>query len=196
MSENDRMETASTEVTSIWRRNDIEKSTWRTHRYFVDFEIRIHVEISTSNQCHNSHVDSPFKIDIISTNFPRGISTSNPWQIDEDVSIGIAWNADKLTHMHDLTWVINNVNMCICVSMYICLCTYWGVYVYKFFFSFTLSLILVLIWGVTMKISHFSPFRAIQPLLMLCFFFLRLYQFLYSFSLGLYLWGNKTYLLT
>ena len=88
MLENDRMETASTEVTSIWRRNDIEKSTWRTHRYFVDFESRIHVEISTSNRCHNFHVDSPFKIDVASTNFARGISTSNRWRIDKDVSIG------------------------------------------------------------------------------------------------------------
>ena len=82
------METASTEVMSIWRRNDIEKSTWRTHRYFVDFESRIHVEISTSNRCHNFHVDSPFKIDIICMNFPRGISTLNGWRLDEDVSIG------------------------------------------------------------------------------------------------------------
>ena len=82
------METASTEVTSIWRRNDKEKSTWRTHRYFVDFESRIHVEISKSNRCHNFHVDSPFKIDVIFTNFPRGILTSNRWRIDEDVSIG------------------------------------------------------------------------------------------------------------
>ena len=85
---NDIMETASKEVTSIQRRNDIEKSTRKTHRYFVDFESRIHVEISTSNRCHNFHVDSPFKIDVISTNFPRGISTSNRWRIDEDVSIG------------------------------------------------------------------------------------------------------------
>ena len=86
---NDRIKTVSTEVTSIWRRNDIEKSTWRTHRYFVDFESRIHVEISTSNQCHNFHVDSPFKIIVISTNFPRGISTSNRWRINEDVCIGV-----------------------------------------------------------------------------------------------------------
>ena len=85
---NDRMETASTEVTSIWRRNDIEKSTWRTHRYFVDFESWIQVETATSNRCHNFHVDSPFKIDVISTNFPRGISTSNWWRIDEEVFIG------------------------------------------------------------------------------------------------------------
>ena len=42
---NDRMETPSTEVTSIWRRNDIEKFMWKTHRYFIDFESRIHVEL-------------------------------------------------------------------------------------------------------------------------------------------------------
>ena len=90
MLENDRMETASTEVTSIWRRNDIEKSTWRTHRYFVDFESRIHVEISTSNRCHNFHMDSSFKIDVISANFARGILTSNWWRINKDVSIGYA----------------------------------------------------------------------------------------------------------
>ena len=82
---NDTMETASTEVTSIRRRNNVEKSTWKTHRYFVDFESRIHVEISTLNRCHNFHVDSPFKIDVLSTNFPCGISTSNRWRIDEDV---------------------------------------------------------------------------------------------------------------
>ena len=91
MLENDRMETASTGVTSIWRRNNTEKTTWRTHPYFVDFESRIHVEISTSNRCHNFHVYSPFKIDVISTNFPRGISTSNRWRIDEYVSIGLAF---------------------------------------------------------------------------------------------------------
>ena len=88
MLENDRMETASTEVTLIWRRNNIEKSTWRTQWYFVDFESWFHVEISTLNRCHNFHVDSPFKINVISTNFPRGISTSNRWRINGDVSIG------------------------------------------------------------------------------------------------------------
>ena len=71
------METVSTEFTLIRRRNDIEKSTWKTHQYFVDFETRIHVEISTSNRCHNFHLDLPFKMDEISTNFPCGISTSN-----------------------------------------------------------------------------------------------------------------------
>ena len=84
------METASTEVTSIRRRNNVEKSTRKTNRCFVDFESRIHVEISALNRCHNFRVDSPFKIDVISTNFPRGISTSNRWRIDEDVSIGMS----------------------------------------------------------------------------------------------------------
>ena len=65
------METTSTEVTSIQHRNDIEKSKWRTHRYFDNFESRIHVEISTSIRCHNFHVDSSSKIDEISTNFSR-----------------------------------------------------------------------------------------------------------------------------
>ena len=87
---NDRMETASTEVASIQRRNDKEKFTWRTHRHFVDFESRIQVEMYTSNRCHNFHVDLPFKIDVISTNFPRGISTTNRWRIVEDLSIGKA----------------------------------------------------------------------------------------------------------
>ena len=49
MLETDRIETASTEVTLIRSGNDIEKSTLRTHRYFIDFESRIHVEISTSH---------------------------------------------------------------------------------------------------------------------------------------------------
>ena len=71
MLENDRMETASKAVTSI------RKVTWRNHQSFVDFESRIHVEISALNRCHIFHVDSPFEIDEISTNFPRGILTSN-----------------------------------------------------------------------------------------------------------------------
>ena len=82
------METASTEVKSIRRRKNIEKSTWKTHRYFVDFESRVHVEISSSNRCHNFHVDLPLKIHGILTNFPRRISTSNRSRIDEDVSFG------------------------------------------------------------------------------------------------------------
>ena len=79
------METASTDVTSIWRG----ESTWRTHRYFIDFESRIHAIISMSNRCHNFPADSFFKIDVISTNFPHRTSTSNRWRINENVSIGI-----------------------------------------------------------------------------------------------------------
>ena len=49
---NDRMETASGAVTSIWLRNDIEKSTWRIYWYFIDFHTskfpsRIDIIIST-----------------------------------------------------------------------------------------------------------------------------------------------------
>ena len=95
MFENDRKETASKAVTSIRHQNDIEKSTWKTHRYVVNFESQIHVEIPTSNRHHNFHVDSPIKIDEISTNFPRGISTSNPWQSHEDVSIGLGMHLKK-----------------------------------------------------------------------------------------------------
>ena len=76
-------------VQKLHRFDDIEKPMWRTHLYFVDFENGIHVEISTSKRCHNFQVDSSFKIDIISTNFPRGISMSNRWRFHEDVSIGL-----------------------------------------------------------------------------------------------------------
>ena len=89
MLENDRIESTSREVTSIRRRNDIEKSTRKTQWYFIDFESGIHVETSTSKRCHNLHVDSSFKIDVILTNFPRRISMSNRWRFDEDVSIGL-----------------------------------------------------------------------------------------------------------
>ena len=85
---NDRIETASTLVTSIRRRNNIEKSTSITHRYFADFESRIFVKISTSNRCQKFQEDFSFKIDEVSTNFQRGISTSNLGRIDKNVSIG------------------------------------------------------------------------------------------------------------
>ena len=74
------META---VTSIRRRNDKKNPLGE----LIDISSILKVE-STSNQCHNFHVDSPFKIDEISTKFPCGISLSNRWRIDEDVSIG------------------------------------------------------------------------------------------------------------
>ena len=105
------METASTEVTSIWRRNGIENFTWRIHQYFVDFKSRIHVEIFTSNRCHNFHVDSPFKIDLISTNFPRGVSTSNRWRIDEDVSIGLQDSSTTAVNIFHLAVNISRQNI-------------------------------------------------------------------------------------
>ena len=86
---NDRMKTTSTEVTSIPRRNDIQKLTWRTYRYFVDFESRILIEMSTSNRCYNFYLDPSFKVDVISTNFLRVTLMSKQWRIDKDVSIGI-----------------------------------------------------------------------------------------------------------
>ena len=97
---NDTMETATAGIMSIRRRKDIEKSTWRTHRYFVDFESgtilvnlpsirrrnstgkirrnyinfekRIHVEIITAIRRGNFDVDSTFKIDEISMSSPYG----------------------------------------------------------------------------------------------------------------------------
>ena len=62
MFENDRKETTSKAVTSIRHWNYIEKSMRKTQQNFVDFESRIHIEISMSNRCYNFHVDSPFKI--------------------------------------------------------------------------------------------------------------------------------------
>ena len=72
MSENDTMETASTEVMSIRRRNDIENSTWTTHRYLkvAGFESRIHVDLSMLNRFHDFPVDSSFKIHVFLRNFP------------------------------------------------------------------------------------------------------------------------------
>ena len=84
MLKNDRKETASKSITSIRHRNDIEKSTWRAHRYFVDFESRIHVEIST-----------PFKIDEISPNFPHGILTSNRWRMTKMCPLGVVQKKKK-----------------------------------------------------------------------------------------------------
>ena len=70
---NDRMETASTEVTWIHRRNDIQKSICRSHQYFVDFESRIHVLVELmsyfprgltfQNQC-NFHELSTWNFDV------------------------------------------------------------------------------------------------------------------------------------
>ena len=72
---NNTMETTSKEVTSIRRRNNVEKSTWGTHRYFVDFESQIYVEISTSNRCQK---------------FPLGFTFQNRCNFDELST----WNFD------------------------------------------------------------------------------------------------------
>ena len=74
-------QTTTLEVMSIRHRNDIAKSTRRIHRYFIDFKSLIDVELSMSNRCHFCHVDLPFIIDKISTNFQRGILMSNRWRI-------------------------------------------------------------------------------------------------------------------
>ena len=74
---------------SIQHRNNIEKKRGKTHRYYIDFESRINIELSTSNQCQCFDMDSLFIIDEISTNFRYVILMLNLWQIEEDVSIGI-----------------------------------------------------------------------------------------------------------
>ena len=91
MLENDRKETVSkAAVMLIPHQSNVEKSTWRSHQYFVDFESGIHVEISTSNRCHNFHMDLPFRIEEISTNFPRRVSRSNRWQIYQPANSNIS----------------------------------------------------------------------------------------------------------
>ena len=45
MLENDGMETAKAEVTSIWRQNNIANSTWKTHRYFVGEDVSIEFDV-------------------------------------------------------------------------------------------------------------------------------------------------------
>ena len=75
-------------VKSIQHRNEIENNTWEIHRYFIDFESRIDIELSTSNQCQCFNLDSPFIIDEISTNTQCGISMSNRWRIDVNVPTG------------------------------------------------------------------------------------------------------------
>ena len=101
----------------------MQKFTWTTHQYFVDFESWIHLEMFTSNRCHNVHVDSPFKIDVISMNFPRGILPSNRWRVNEDVSIGMVhlnyflFGSELITIMvkvfcHSIAWYWRFWNKC------------------------------------------------------------------------------------
>ena len=65
----------------------IEKYTWRTHRYFVNFESWIDVELFTSNRCHSLHVDLPFLVHEISTDCQCGFSLSNQQRMDWKSSI-------------------------------------------------------------------------------------------------------------
>ena len=66
-------------------RFDVE-TTWKNPRgELIDVLSILKVEST------NFHVDSPFNIDVISTKFPHGTSTSNRLQFDKDVSTGNAF---------------------------------------------------------------------------------------------------------
>ena len=98
------------------RRFDVETTQKNPHGELIDISSILKVE-STSNRCHNFHVDSPFKIDVISTNFPRGISTSNRWRIDEDVSIWIthlAWCQYQFEVLFSQLEVLHQMNLVFC----------------------------------------------------------------------------------
>ena len=75
------------------RRFDIE-TAWKNPRgKLIDISSILKVEstfeISTSNRRRNFHVDLPFRIDEISTNFSHGISKLNRWRTDEYMSTGL-----------------------------------------------------------------------------------------------------------
>ena len=65
-----------------------EKKTWKSHRYFIDFESSISIELSTSNWCLCFDLDLRFIIDEMLTNFLCRIFMSNRWRIDKNVSDG------------------------------------------------------------------------------------------------------------
>ena len=58
---------ANLEVTLIGHRNEIEK----THRYFIDFQSQIYVELFIPNHCLPFQVDSVFIIDEVLADFRR-----------------------------------------------------------------------------------------------------------------------------
>ena len=62
------------------------KKTWKSHRYFIDFESGIDIVLSTSNRCGFFDVNSTFIIDEPSATFRCGISMSNRWRINEIVT--------------------------------------------------------------------------------------------------------------
>ena len=51
-------QTTSLDVVSIRCQNNMDKSTWRNGRYFIEFEIQVDVGLSTWNQCHLFDVNS------------------------------------------------------------------------------------------------------------------------------------------
>ena len=87
----------SLEVISVWHRNNIKKTTWKNRWFFIGFDSRIDIELSTWNRCHLFEVDSAFIIAEILTNFLRGIPMWNGWWMDEDVSIGLKLHLINLT---------------------------------------------------------------------------------------------------
>ena len=58
---------ANLEVTLIGHRNEIEK----THRFFIDFQSQIYVELFIPNHCLPFQVDSGFIIDEVLADFRR-----------------------------------------------------------------------------------------------------------------------------
>ena len=100
-----------------------EKSTWRTHRYFVDFESRIHLTFSSSNRYSNFHVEFRHWIEGESTKMcPLG------WDI--------AFKTSKLPWNESRRW-----DVCWDIYIYIPYPTYIYIYIYPiymFFFIVTL----------------------------------------------------------
>lgn len=78
---------ASLEVMLVRHRNNIEKTMWKTHQCFIDFESQMDIELSTANQ-YLFPKDLPFIINELLPDFWHGISMLNQWWIDKDVSIG------------------------------------------------------------------------------------------------------------
>ena len=74
---------ANLEVTLIGHQNEIEK----THRYFINFQSQIYVELFIPNHCLPFQVDSIFIIDEVLTDFRHEILMFNRCLMDEDVFI-------------------------------------------------------------------------------------------------------------
>ena len=78
------------EVKLVWHRNNIEKIKWIPHRYFVSFENRI--KLSSFPHQNPFHLDLPFTIYTMSTDFRCRISILNGLRIKEVAwGLHIAW---------------------------------------------------------------------------------------------------------